>query len=164
MIVRWIASMSLVAALWSIAPSQVAAQDAPAAAATAAVTPEFAPRADAAAEQRAEFRTLDEDVQDLKKQVLDLNRDLLLLEEELLFPSNTQTAVFISMDVGEFFGLDSVELKIDNKDVKLLQRYVSERGKIVPSRITAVSAKKQRELARAIKRARFLALLPYVVK
>lgn len=54
--------------------------------------------------------------------------------------------------------------KIDYKDVKLLQRYVSERGKIVPSRITAVSAKKQRELAKAIKRARFLALLPHVVK
>jgi small subunit ribosomal protein S18 len=54
--------------------------------------------------------------------------------------------------------------KIDFKDVKLLQRYISERGKIVPSRITAVSAKKQRELAQAIKRARFLALLPYVVK
>jgi small subunit ribosomal protein S18 len=52
--------------------------------------------------------------------------------------------------------------KIDYKDVRLLQRYLSERGKIVPSRITAVSAKKQRELARAIKRARFLALLPYV--
>ena len=54
--------------------------------------------------------------------------------------------------------------KIDYKDVKLLQRYISERGKIVPSRITAVSAPKQRELAKAIKRARFLALLPYVVK
>src|SRR5262249_33230946 len=54
--------------------------------------------------------------------------------------------------------------KIDYKDVKLLQRYVSERGKIVPSRITAVSAKKQRELARAIKRARFLGLLPYVIR
>ena len=52
--------------------------------------------------------------------------------------------------------------KIDYKDVKLLQRYVSERGKIVPSRITAVSAKKQRELAQAIKRSRFLGLLPYV--
>jgi small subunit ribosomal protein S18 len=51
--------------------------------------------------------------------------------------------------------------KIDYKDVRLLQRFISERGKIVPSRITAVSAKKQRELARAIKRARFLALLPY---
>jgi len=54
--------------------------------------------------------------------------------------------------------------RIDFKDTKLLQRYTSERGKIVPSRISAVSAKKQRELARAIKRARFLALLPYVVK
>ena len=54
--------------------------------------------------------------------------------------------------------------KIDYKDVKLLQRYVSERGNIVPSRITAVSQKKQRELAKAIKRARYLALLPYVVK
>jgi small subunit ribosomal protein S18 len=54
--------------------------------------------------------------------------------------------------------------KIDYKDVKLLQRFVSERGKIVPSRITAVSTKRQRELAQAIKRARFLALLPYAVK
>jgi small subunit ribosomal protein S18 len=54
--------------------------------------------------------------------------------------------------------------RIDYKDVRLLQRYISERGKIVPSRITAVSQKKQRELAQAIKRARFLALLPYVVR
>ena len=54
--------------------------------------------------------------------------------------------------------------RIDYKDARLLQRYLSERGKIVPSRITAVSARKQRELARAIKRARFLALLPYAVK
>lgn len=54
--------------------------------------------------------------------------------------------------------------KIDYKDIKLLLRFTSERGKIVPSRITAVSAKKQRELARAIKRARFLALIPYAVK
>ena len=53
---------------------------------------------------------------------------------------------------------------IDYKDIKLLQRYLSERGKIVPSRITAVSAKKQRELAKAIKRARFLGLLPYTVQ
>ena len=53
--------------------------------------------------------------------------------------------------------------KIDYKDVRLLQRYVSERGKIVPSRITAVSTKKQRELAKAIKRARHLALLPFVI-
>ena len=54
--------------------------------------------------------------------------------------------------------------KIDYKDVKLLQRYISERGKIVPSRITAVSTKKQRELSKAIKRARFMALIPYLVK
>jgi len=53
--------------------------------------------------------------------------------------------------------------KIDYKDVKLLQRYISERGKIVPSRITAVSNKKQRILANAIKRARYMALLPYLI-
>ena len=54
--------------------------------------------------------------------------------------------------------------KIDYKDARLLQRFLSERGKIVPSRITAVSAKKQRLLAQAIKRARFLSLLPYLLK
>ncbi len=54
--------------------------------------------------------------------------------------------------------------KIDYKDSRLLGRYISERGKIVPSRITAVSAKRQRELARAIKRSRFLGLLPYILK
>ncbi len=54
--------------------------------------------------------------------------------------------------------------KIDYKDVRLLQKYVSERGKIVPRRISAVSAKKQRELAKAIKRSRFLALMPYTVE
>ena len=53
-------------------------------------------------------------------------------------------------------------LKIDYKDVKLLSRYISEKGKIIPSRITAVSVKKQRELARAIKRARYIGLLPFV--
>ena len=58
-----------------------------------------------------------DEVQDLKKQVLELNRDLFLLEEELLFPSNTQVSIFLSMDVGEFFQLDSVTLKIDGKEV-----------------------------------------------
>ena len=53
---------------------------------------------------------------------------------------------------------------IDYKDTRLLQRYISERGKIVPARITAVGSKNQRKLAQAIKRARFLALLPYAVK
>ena len=60
----------------------------------------------------------------------------------------------------QFSGEDG--LKIDYKDVKMLSRYISEKGKIIPSRITSVSAKKQRELARAIKRARYLGLLPYV--
>jgi small subunit ribosomal protein S18 len=54
--------------------------------------------------------------------------------------------------------------KIDYKDTRLLQRFISERGKIVPSRITAVSTKKQRELSGAIKRARYLGLLPYMVQ
>ena len=61
--------------------------------------------------------------------------------------------------------LDSLDIeRVDYKDTSTLRQFISERGKIVPSRITAVSAKKQRELARAIKRARFLALLPYAVK
>ena len=63
------------------------------------------------------FRSLDQDVQSLKKEVLDLNRDLFLLEEELLFPANSQVAFFISMDVGEYFELDAINLKIDGKEV-----------------------------------------------
>jgi hypothetical protein len=62
-------------------------------------------------------RGLDEEIQGLKKEVIDLNRELFMLEEELLFPANTQVAVFISMDVGEFFALDAVQLKIDQKEV-----------------------------------------------
>jgi hypothetical protein len=62
-------------------------------------------------------RALDQQIQDLKKDVIDLNRDLFVLEEELLFPANTQVAVFVSMDVGDFFALDSITLKIDNRDV-----------------------------------------------
>jgi len=69
------------------------------------------------AESREEFRSIDKDVQSLKKDVLDLNRDLFLLEEELLFPANSQVAFFISMDVGEYFELDSVNIKIDGKEV-----------------------------------------------
>lgn len=71
----------------------------------------------AESESREAFRSLDEDVQTLKKEVLDLNRDLFLLEEELLFPANSQVAFFISMDVGEYFELDSVNIKIDGKEV-----------------------------------------------
>jgi hypothetical protein len=88
------------------APSSVPSS-APAAATTTTTT---APGA-------ADTRSLDEDTQQLKKDVVDLNRDLFVLEEELLFPANTQVAVYISMDVGEFFALDSVTLKIDNKEV-----------------------------------------------
>jgi len=65
----------------------------------------------------ADTRAIDEQTQALKKDVVDLNRDLYVLEEELLYPANTQVAVFLSMDVGTFFGLDSVQLKIDQKEV-----------------------------------------------
>lgn len=71
----------------------------------------------AEAQSRNEFRSIDEDVQALKKEVLDLNRDLFLLEEELLFPANSQVAFFVSMDVGEYFEIDSVSIKIDGKEV-----------------------------------------------
>jgi hypothetical protein len=118
MAARLIVSVSLVVGGLMLGSSAMAQKDEKnGAEQVAAATPEFAPREDKGAKDRAEFRTLDEDTQGLKKQVLDLNRDLFLLEEELLFPSNTQTAVFVAMDVGEFFGLDSVELKIDNKAV-----------------------------------------------
>ena len=66
----------------------------------------------------ADFKTLDQEVQGLKKDVIDLNQDLFVLEEELLFPANTQIALYVSMDVGTFFALDSVTVKIDNKEVK----------------------------------------------
>lgn len=61
--------------------------------------------------------SLDAEVQELKSAVLDLNRDLFMLEEELLYPANTQVAVFVSIDVGEFFALDSVQLRLDGKNV-----------------------------------------------
>lgn len=64
-----------------------------------------------------EMQTLDQDTQSLKTQVLNLNKDLFLLEEELLYPSNTQVAVFVSMDVGEYFALDSIQLTMDGKEV-----------------------------------------------
>lgn len=64
-----------------------------------------------------EFRSLDEKAQSLKERVLQLNKDLFVLEEELLFPATTQVAVFLSMDVGQLFQLDSVQLKIDDKIV-----------------------------------------------
>jgi hypothetical protein len=133
---QFLASLSLVAALFATplnaqdgaalpapaAPSVTApgsAEAAPAAAAETMPTEEVAPASaptDAAAVP-GDFKSLDQEVQTLKKDVLDLNRELFVLEEELLFPANTQVAVFVSMDVGEFFALDSVTIKLDNKEV-----------------------------------------------
>lgn len=104
------------AILWIAAVSAAIAQDDAPASSDAMVASSMAAEM-AEAEAREEFRSMDEDVQSLKKEVLDLNRDLFLLEEELLFPANSQVAFFISMDVGEYFALDSVNLKIDGKDV-----------------------------------------------
>ena len=71
----------------------------------------------AIAEAPADAASLDESIQSLKEDVIALNRDLFILEEELLYPSNTQVAVFVSLDVGKFFSLDSVQLKVDDKVV-----------------------------------------------
>jgi hypothetical protein len=65
----------------------------------------------------SEFSNLDNRIEDTKGDVIQLNRDLMVLEEELLFPASTQVAVFVSMDVGKLFDLDSVQLKVDDKDV-----------------------------------------------
>ncbi|MGX5173747.1 AraC family transcriptional regulator [Aliikangiella sp. IMCC44653] len=61
--------------------------------------------------------TTAEKLENLKKDVLSVNRDLFILEEDLLFPASTQVAVYLSMDIGQFFSLDNVKLKIDDKDV-----------------------------------------------
>jgi len=109
-------------------PAEVPAQDAAATPATEAAPADASAPADAAppagaadiavtGEPPADTRALDETVQELKKDVVDLNKELFVLEEELLFPANTQVAVFVSMDIGEFFALDSLSLKIDNKEV-----------------------------------------------
>ena len=72
---------------------------------------------DTAAATPAERSALDAEVQALRREVVDLNRDLFMLEEDLLFPASTQVAVFVSMDVGTFFAVDSVQLKVDDKEV-----------------------------------------------
>jgi hypothetical protein len=103
---------SLILALGGLATAQDAA---PPAEETSALASMAAEADDSAS--RDSFRQMDLDVQSLKKEVLDLNRDLFLLEEELLFPANSQVAFFVSMDVGEYFELDSVQIKIDGKEV-----------------------------------------------
>jgi hypothetical protein len=65
----------------------------------------------------ARYKNLDHEAQSLKQEVMELNRDLLALEEELLFPASTQVAVFVSMDIGSLFELDAVEVKLDDKVV-----------------------------------------------
>lgn len=110
-------NIAAVAALgWLLAAAAPArAADAPGAPAPAAVA---APAPTASApDTPAADRGLDARVQDLKADVIRLNRDLLVLEEELLFPANTQVALFVSMDVGKLFSLDSVQIKLDDKVV-----------------------------------------------
>jgi hypothetical protein len=99
------------------ATSAAAVAAAPPAGAAPAELADASADAVAPADAAAATRGLDEQIQDLKKDVVDLNRDLFVLEEELLFPANTQVAVFVSMDVGDFFALDSISLKIDNREV-----------------------------------------------
>jgi hypothetical protein len=98
-------------------PAQGAPDAPPASSAEAAAPPAAGDTAAGETANAPDTRGLDQEVQGLKKDVVDLNRELFVLEEELLFPANTQVAVFISMDVGDFFALDTVTLKIDQKEV-----------------------------------------------
>jgi hypothetical protein len=109
--VRWVLALllALVAAVFVLGGPAARAQGA-----APAPAAEVAPPAEAAA---TDTRGIDEATQQLKKDAIDLNRELFMLEEELLFPANTQVAVFVSMDVGEFFALDSVQLKVDDREV-----------------------------------------------
>lgn len=100
-------------ASWAQTPAPAAA---PASAPAAAAAPAAA-SAPAAAASAASAAGLDTRVQEAKTDVIKLNRDLLVLEEELLFPANTQVAVFVSMDVGKLFELESVQIKLDEKVV-----------------------------------------------
>lgn len=103
----WLCPIALAIALASAA-APAFAQEQPAEAAAAPAE---------AAAPTAEFKSIDQEVQALKKEVVELNKDLFVLEEELLFPANTQVAVFVSLDVGSFFAVDSVTLKLDDKEV-----------------------------------------------
>jgi len=98
-------------------PAASAAPPGEAPAATAADANSPLATTPAATEASPETRGLDQEIQDLKKDVVDLNKDLFILEEELLFPANTQVAVFLSLDVGQFFAVDAVQLKLDQKEV-----------------------------------------------
>ena len=112
---------SLLFALAMAMPAAHAADAASAAPAAAAGAPgatavALAPAA-AASAPAVPPASLDTRIQDVKGDVIRLNRDLLVLEEELLFPANTQVALFVSMDVGKMFSLDSVQIRLDDKPV-----------------------------------------------
>lgn len=97
---------------WLAFVTPAAMAQAPAAPAPVASAPAAAPVATAASAPEA---SLDTRVQDVKSDVIKLNRDLLVLEEELLYPASTQVALFVSMDVGKLFSLESVQIKLDDK-------------------------------------------------
>jgi hypothetical protein len=121
MMMRTCSAVAAIIAL--VAAPAVRGADTPAAATKPAAAPVAAPAAltapvDPAAPGAASApASLDGRIQDVKGDVIRLNRDLMVLEEELLFPANTQVAVFVSMDVGKLFELDSVKVKLDDKDI-----------------------------------------------
>lgn len=108
-----LAGLLVLAVLMPAAHAQTAPAPAPAAGATSAA----APASPATVTGTPAPSSLDNRIQDAKADVIRLNRDLMVLEEELLFPANTQVAIFVSMDVGRLFSLDSVRVKLDDKDV-----------------------------------------------
>lgn len=110
LLARGAAALALLLAL-ALAAAPAVAQTA-----TPATTPATTATAPAAAPSSAS-NALDGRIQDVKGDVIRLNRDLLVLEEELLFPANTQVALFVSMDVGKLFNLESVQIKLDEKVV-----------------------------------------------
>jgi hypothetical protein len=104
-----VAAIALVVVAAAVSPAHAAdAKPVPAAASAAQAAP---------AASAPDAATLDGRVQGVKHDVIQLNRDLLVLEEELLFPASTQVALFVSMDVGKMFELDSVQIKLDDKVV-----------------------------------------------
>ena len=115
-LIRLLAGLALACtgAAWAADAVAPVAPESPAPAASAA---QAALPATAASAPAVPPASLDTRVQDLKAEVIRLNRDLLVLEEDLLFPAGTQVAVFVSMDVGKLFELESVQLKLDDKVV-----------------------------------------------
>ena len=111
---KWICA-SAVLACGAALPAWAADSATPPAAAASAPAEVVAPPAAAASAPAVPVASLDTRVQDLKREVIKLNRDLLVLEEELLFPAGTQVALFVSMDVGKLFELESVQIKLDDK-------------------------------------------------